>query len=387
MATPKNNSVIKAFDLLRLLARTASPLSAQEISRNTGATLSTTHRFLLTLEEIGAVTRSEGNRYHLGMLISELGQSAGRDQILTERAKVLVQALSENLGETVSLTLFNNADVRKVAWHEPRRALVCRERADFGPAFHLTAVGKLYLSRLPITVCEERLSVLSMEPLTPHSISTVGELRQQIREIRETGLAINCEETEPGMLELAMPIASTEDEMIGAIAVMAPLSRMDDAVRTRTAAAMRSTVQAITRRVFVKSYTIPGKARPRGSFPHVKRAGNLVFVSGTSSRRPDDSFAGITVFPDGSVYHDTYEQTRESILNVADILGSLALRVTDIVNIEAFLTDIGEESRFREALNGSLEGQSPPVTVVPAKALPHPHQAVMIKVVATCEND
>ena len=139
--------------------------------------------------------------------------------------------------------------------------------------------------------------------------------------------------------------------------------------------------------MFVKSYTIPGKARPRGSFPHVKRAGNLVFVSGTSSRRPDDSFAGITVFPDGSVYHDTYEQTRESILNVADILGSLALRVTDIVNIEAFLTDIGEESRFREALNGSLEGQSPPVTVVPAKALPHPHQAVMIKVVATCEND
>ena len=387
MATPKNNSVIKAFDILRLLARAARPLTAQEIARDTAATLSTAHRFLLTLEEIGAVSRSGGNRYHLGMLISELGQSTGRDQILTERAKVLIEALSEELGETASLTLFSNGEVRKVAWHEPRRSLVCRERADFGPAFHFTAVGKLYLSRLPMTVCEESLSVLSMAPLTPHSVRTVEELRQQIRAIRETGVAINQEETELGMIEMATVIASGQDDVVGAIAVSAPLSRMAEPLRARAVAAMRRTTLAITRRVFVKSYTIPGKARPRGSFPHVKRAGNLVFVSGTSSRRPDDSFAGVTVFPDGSVYHDTFEQTRETMLNVADILSSLALRTSDIVSIEAFLTDIAEKDRFREALDRSFDGDGPTVTVVPAKALPHPHQAVMIKAVVACSGD
>ncbi|KPQ21574.1 MAG: IclR helix-turn-helix domain-containing protein, partial [Rhodobacteraceae bacterium HLUCCA24] len=84
MATPKNTSVIKAFDILRLLGSAARPLSAQEIARDTGATLSTTHRFLLTLEEVGAVARSVGNLYHLGMLISELGRNAGSDRILTE---------------------------------------------------------------------------------------------------------------------------------------------------------------------------------------------------------------------------------------------------------------------------------------------------------------
>ena len=31
---------------------------------------------------------------------------------------------------------------------------------------------------------------------------------------------------------------------------------------------------------------IPGKAKPRGRFPHVRRAGDFLFVSGTSSRRP-----------------------------------------------------------------------------------------------------
>ena len=57
MATPKNNSVLKAFDILRLLARDTRPLSAQQIAEQTGATTSTAHRFLLTLEQIGAVAR------------------------------------------------------------------------------------------------------------------------------------------------------------------------------------------------------------------------------------------------------------------------------------------------------------------------------------------
>ncbi|MFN6976862.1 MAG: IclR family transcriptional regulator, partial [Gemmobacter sp.] len=245
MPTPKNNSVIKAFDMLRLLGRASRPLSVQEIARDTGTTLSTAHRFLLTLEEIGAVARSPGNLYHLGILISELGQSAGRDRILTERARVLIEALAESLGETVSLTLFTHAEMRKVAWHEPRRALVCRERSDFGPAFHFTSVGKLYLSSLPITVCEESLSVLSMAPLAPRSVRSVEDLRQQIREIRETGVAASREETEPGMIEISVPMTSAEGEIIGALTLAAPASRMDAQAERAAVAALRQTVQAI----------------------------------------------------------------------------------------------------------------------------------------------
>jgi 2-aminomuconate deaminase len=387
MPTPKNNSVIKAFDILRLLARAPRPMAAQEIARDTGATLPTAHRFLLTLEEIGAVARTAGNLYHLGILLTELGQSAGRDRILTERARVLVEALAEEFGETVGLALFGDAEVRKVAWHEPRRALVCRERSDFGPAFHLTAVGKLHLATLPITVCEESLSVVPLVALTPASVRTVEALRDQVREIRRTGVAVNREETEAGMIELAVPIRSGTGEVIGALTLSAPLSRLDAARQEAAVAAMRRTVDAIAARVFVKSYTVPGKARPRGSFPHLKRAGPLVFVSGTSSRRPDETFAGVAILPDGGVRLDTYEQTRETMLNVADILASLALRPSDIVNLEAFLTDMDAEDDFRNALAGSFEGRVPPVTVVAARALPHPHQAVMIKAVACCGTD
>ena len=38
------------------------------------------------------------------------------------------------------------------------------------------------------------------------------------------------------------------------------------------------------------SEVIEGKAKPRGTFPHYKRAGDFIYVSGTSSRLPDNSF-------------------------------------------------------------------------------------------------
>ncbi len=383
MATPKNNSVLKAFEILRLLARESRPLSVQQIAQQTGATTSTTHRFLLTLEEVGAVARRSGNLYHLGMLISELGQSARGEQILTETAKKHIDALAEALGETVTLSLFSKGGPQKVAWHEPTRLLVYRERSDFGASFHNSSIGKLYLSSLPPTECEEWLSTFKFVPLAPASVRNVEALRAQIREIRASGVAYSREETEAGVGELSLPIVTSGGETLGAVTVSAPLARLEQASVDRVVAAMRQAIQAIVRRTFVNSYTLPGKARPRGSFPHVKRVEDLVFVSGTSSRRPDDTFAGVTIFPDGSIFHDVFAQTRESMLNIADILGSLSLTPADIVSLEAFLINMDEDGLFRRALSQAFDGKLPVVTVTAAKALPHPHQAVMVKAVAS----
>ena len=42
-----------------------------------------------------------------------------------------------------------------------------------------------------------------------------------------------------------------------------------------------------------KSRLVAGKATPRGAYPHVKRVGDFIFISGTSSRLPDNTFAGV----------------------------------------------------------------------------------------------
>lgn len=382
MATPNNNSVIKAFDILRLLARESRPLTQQQVAAGTNAYLSTTNRFLLTLEEIGAVARMPGNFYQLGVLISELGRNAGREQILTERAQLHVESLAEELGETVTLTLFSKGGPRKVIWHEPNRLLVCRERSDFGPNFYATSVGKLHLSDLTASALEEQLRSLKLKALTPKTVTNVEGLRIQIRNARADGYAVSSEEVELGLIDISVPIRARGGETMGALTVSAPTSRLRTAQVEEVVRNVTQVAESIVNRVFIKSYTLPGKARPKGSFPHVKRVENFVFVSGTSSRRTDETFAGVTIFPDGSLFHDTFEQTKSTMVNINDILGTLLLKTDDIVSLEAFLTNIDDLEQFHDAIASSFQGRMPAVTVTQAKALPHPHQAVMVKAVA-----
>ena len=59
------------------------------------------------------------------------------------------------------------------------------------------------------------------------------------------------------------------------------------------------------------------KITPRGAYPHIKRVGDFIFVSGTSSRRADNSIAGVDIIDDmGTKYLNIETQTREVLKNI-----------------------------------------------------------------------
>ena len=74
-----------------------------------------------------------------------------------------------------------------------------------------------------------------------------------------------------------------------------------------------------------QSEVVDGKAKPLGKFPHFRRAGDFIFVSGTSSRRPENTYEGVEIAADGSVRLDISAQTRALIHNIRDILRSVTL--------------------------------------------------------------
>jgi 2-aminomuconate deaminase len=71
-----------------------------------------------------------------------------------------------------------------------------------------------------------------------------------------------------------------------------------------------------------ESRIVEGKAAPRGKYPHIKRGGDFLFVSGTSARRSDNTIAGAEVDSMGTTKLDIREQTRVVIENIRDILQS-----------------------------------------------------------------
>jgi 2-aminomuconate deaminase len=127
---------------------------------------------------------------------------------------------------------------------------------------------------------------------------------------------------------------------------------------------------------------VPGKATPRGRFPHVKRAGDLLFVSGTSSRRSDNTFVGVEVDTMGVTRLDIRAQTRAVIENIRDILRSVGAELTDLVEAQVFLVNMNDFGGYNEVWAEFFDYEGPARTTVAVHQLPHPHLLIEIRAVA-----
>ncbi|HEX3957825.1 MAG TPA: RidA family protein [Trebonia sp.] len=127
---------------------------------------------------------------------------------------------------------------------------------------------------------------------------------------------------------------------------------------------------------------VPGKAAPRGRFPHVRRAGDFVFVSGTSSRRPDGSFAGASADAMGTTSLDIREQTRAVIENIRDLLAAAGGGLTDVVNVTSYLVNMNDFGGYNEVYGDYFDESGPARTTVAVHQLPHPHLLIEISCTA-----
>jgi 2-aminomuconate deaminase len=118
---------------------------------------------------------------------------------------------------------------------------------------------------------------------------------------------------------------------------------------------------------------VPGLATPRGRFPHVRIAGGFAFVSGTSSRRPDDTIEGIG---------DIRAQTRAVIANLAAILAAAGASLGDVVQVTTYLTDMADFAAYNEVYGEHFDETGPARTTVAVRELPHPDLLIEIAAIA-----
>ena len=130
-----------------------------------------------------------------------------------------------------------------------------------------------------------------------------------------------------------------------------------------------------------QSHLVAGKAKPRGRFPHAKRAGDFIYVSGTSSRRPDDTFVGVDVV-DGRKVLDIRLQTRAVIENIRDILQAAGSDLGDLVQVTSYLVDMADFAAYNEVYAEFFTEDGPTRTTVAVRELPHPDLLIEIQAVA-----
>jgi 2-aminomuconate deaminase len=132
----------------------------------------------------------------------------------------------------------------------------------------------------------------------------------------------------------------------------------------------------------VESKVIDGKAKPRGKYPHIKRAGDFLFVSGTSARRADNTIAGAVVDEFGTTNLDIREQTKAVIQNIGEILLSAGAQLKDIVQLTTYLVNMNDFAGYNEEYGLHFGSDGPARTTVAVDQLPHPHLLIEIQVMA-----
>lgn len=130
------------------------------------------------------------------------------------------------------------------------------------------------------------------------------------------------------------------------------------------------------------SKVIEGKAKPRGKYPHYKRVGDFIYVSGTSSRRSDNTLAGVEVDEMGTTNLDIRAQTAAVLDNIDSILQEAGASIKDVVDVTSFLVNMNDFGGYNEVYGMYFDYSGPTRTTVAVHQLPHPHLLIEIKAIA-----
>jgi len=124
-------------------------------------------------------------------------------------------------------------------------------------------------------------------------------------------------------------------------------------------------------------------AKAIANYPHMRKARGLLYVSGISSRRPDNTHVGATQKQDGTWDLDIREQTRAVIVNIQRILREAGADLSHLVDVTTYLTDMKHYAGYNEVYNTFFEAETGPArTTVAVHQLPHPNLLIEIKAVA-----
>lgn len=242
-------AVERALQILGCFDHNHPERGVSEIAKAVGLHKATTYRIVTTLLSYGYLERAEdGQRYRLGMALASLGFIALRRTDVRREAMPIMTDLAARLNETCDLSVYNRGEVYFIEVVQGSRALTVAAAVGRSLPVHATASGKVLLAHLADAESEAVLEG-SLVAHTPRTITRPAELRRQLDVVRAQGFAFDDEELEPGVRAVSAPVRDREGNVIAALSVTCPTSRLPLDRVPAIAAEARQAADAISRRL------------------------------------------------------------------------------------------------------------------------------------------
>lgn len=218
-------SVQRAIRILNALAAGPSEASLASLSRRLQLPRSSTLAICNSLVESDMLARSSDGMYRLGPHLLELGRSMlGQIDLHSEFERVLDQ-LGVLTDQTVVVGVLREDDVVYVGRRSGRYPLGISYEIGMRLPAHCTATGLAILAELTDDTIRARYANREdpdLPTLTPRSIASVPQLRERLQQVRQTGYAVDDEETNVGIICVGAAVHDNGAQVAGAVSVAMP---------------------------------------------------------------------------------------------------------------------------------------------------------------------
>lgn len=240
------STVIKALSLLDHFDASTSEIGLVDMARLSGLDKATTRRLLVALAAKGFVEQDpDTRRYRLGAALVRLARIREAAFPMLDIARPVVEALSQQSGETVHVSQMAAGVLSSVLVYESPHANRVSVAVGQELPFHCTASGLAFLS----AAAEGFRSAVLQGPLprmTSKSATTATQLKKLIKAAQERGYAFSDQGFEVGVVSVAAPIIDAGGSAVGAISVASPAVRADEATIARHGAEVRKAAARIS---------------------------------------------------------------------------------------------------------------------------------------------
>jgi DNA-binding IclR family transcriptional regulator len=240
------SSVATAIELLKVFSEDEVELGISTLAKRLGVAKSTAHRLATTLVAANLLEQDRvSGKYRLGIALFRLGTLVRRRMNVSEVARPHLFSLRQTTNETVHLAILDGTEIMYVYFLESTQAI--RMRSDLGlrkPAY-CTAEGQAILAFRPPEVVEAVIRK-GLHPRTPQTIAEPVSLMKALDAVRQKGCAIEDEESEVGVRCIAAPVRNDAGEVIAAVGVAGPVSRLSKKALTAFMPHVIGTAEAIS---------------------------------------------------------------------------------------------------------------------------------------------
>lgn len=238
--------VYKALQVLQCLGKENRKLALTEICQRVRLPKTTVFRYLYTLRECGFVAYdADTDQYWLGLRVLELGKLASEQLHIREIALPLMRDLRDRFNETVNLGVLDGGEVVYVELVESRHSLRMQPGLGIRDPVYSTALGKAILAFLPQDQWPAYLPE-QLYAVTEKTHTSYETLQQDLIATQKRGFSIDNEENVVGGYCVGAPIFNHLNQIVAALSISAPTSRLTDVLQQEIVTAATETATAIS---------------------------------------------------------------------------------------------------------------------------------------------